>query len=79
VSPDPRTAAVVAVGDELLAGDHPDLNTAVIARALQSVGRRLERAVVMGDDELELARTIAELAARHALVFVTGGLGPAHD
>ena len=79
MSADRNTAAVITVGDELLAGDHPDLNTPAIAQALAGVGLRLERACVLGDDEAELARLVSEYAASHAVVFVTGGLGPTLD
>jgi len=74
-----RRAAVVATGDELIGGMTVDLNTSVIARRLSEVGWTVERAVVLGDDEEELAATYVDLAARYPVVISTGGLGPTLD
>ncbi|MCZ6596700.1 MAG: CinA family nicotinamide mononucleotide deamidase-related protein [Planctomycetota bacterium] len=72
-------AALVAVGDELLAGAHPDLNSPEVARHLADLGLTVDRVAVIGDDEEALAALVEELAARYAIVVVTGGLGPTLD
>jgi nicotinamide-nucleotide amidase len=74
-----RRAVVVATGDELIAGMTVDLNTSVIARELADIGWTVERAIVLGDDEEELAAVYNELAARYPVVISTGGLGPTLD
>src|SRR6185503_16131877 len=74
-----RSVAVVAVGDELLEGDHPDTNSPEIARALLTVGREARRFLVLRDDEETLARELLALCADHGAVIVTGGLGPTLD
>jgi nicotinamide-nucleotide amidase len=73
------SAAVVAVGDELLAGSHPDLDSPEIARALAGLGIPVKLVTVVGDDEQPIADVVARLAERFELVLVTGGLGPTLD
>jgi len=70
---------VVAVGDELLAGAHPDLNSPAIAVSLAELGRHVARVIVVGDDEAAIAASIAELCEEHGVVIVTGGIGPTLD
>jgi nicotinamide-nucleotide amidase len=74
-----RLAGVVAVGDELLAGAHPDLDSPLIAARLPELGREVVRVTVVGDDEPAIAEAVADMARRVPLVFVTGGLGPTLD
>jgi nicotinamide-nucleotide amidase len=74
-----RSVAVVAVGDELLEGDHPDTNSSEIARAVLAVGREAQRFLVFRDDEELLARELVLLCREHGTVIVTGGLGPTLD
>ncbi|HVS19096.1 MAG TPA: competence/damage-inducible protein A, partial [Planctomycetota bacterium] len=77
--PEPRRAAVVAIGDELVAGDFSDSNSGEIARALGALGIEVERFVVLGDDRPKLAHAFWELARDYAIVVATGGLGPTLD
>lgn len=72
-------AGIVAIGDELLAGAHPDLNSPWLASRLFELGRHVERVVVVGDDEAAIAAAIRELARDVPLVIATGGLGPTLD
>lgn len=74
-----RRAALVAIGDELLAGAHPDLNSPALAAGLSQVGWPVARAAVMGDDEVAIACTMADLCSEHGLVVASGGLGPTLD
>lgn len=74
-----ETAAIVTVGSELVEGLRVDTNTAEIARDLQRFGFRVAETVSVGDDEAALASQIGRLCDPHALVIVTGGLGPTHD
>lgn len=73
------SAAVVATGDELVTGAAVDTNSAAIAARLLENGFRIERFVVLGDDEDALASTLVDLGARCAVIVVTGGLGPTLD
>lgn len=74
-----RRAAVVAIGDELLAGDFVDSNSGEIARALAGLGIEVERFLVLGDDRPALAHAFWELARDYQIVVATGGLGPTLD
>lgn len=73
------TAAVVAVGDELLLGDTVNTNASWLGGELARVGVQVVASTMVGDD---LARM--QVALRRALddadvVVVTGGLGPTSD
>ena len=72
-------AGIVAVGDELLAGAHPDLNSPHLASHLAEHGRHVVRVTVVADDEEAIAEAISDLADRAPLVIATGGLGPTLD
>lgn len=71
--------AIVAVGDELLAGAHPDLNSPWLAARMAESGRAVQRVFVVGDDEADIARAVERAAEGTELVFVSGGLGPTLD
>ena len=72
-------AAVVCVGDELLAGDTVNTNAAWLGRRLTDRGVDVERATVVPDRVADIAGTVNEHRADHDAVVVTGGLGPTHD
>ena len=72
-------AVLCSVGDELLAGKHPDLNAPFLARELLALGVPVVEVAVVGDDEEAIATAVQRLATRAELVFVTGGLGPTLD
>lgn len=76
---DPASVGIVAVGDELLAGAHPDLNSPYLAYRCQEFGRSVRRVIVVGDEEPDIAAAVNALAAENATVFVSGGLGPTLD
>ena len=78
-APDPTAVGIVAVGDELLAGAHPDLNSPFLASRCIEFGRRVRRVIVVRDFEDEIAAAVTDLARDCATVFVTGGLGPTLD
>lgn len=73
------SAAIITVGSELVEGLRVDTNTAEIARDISRFGFRVTEATSVGDDDYQLAETIARLCAHNPLVVVTGGLGPTHD
>ncbi len=71
--------AVLAIGDELLNGELADTNTAAIGRLLNAHGYRLREGRTVPDDEAAIIAALRELASRHGVVAVTGGLGPTRD
>jgi nicotinamide-nucleotide amidase len=76
---DARSAACVAIGDELVRGDHADTNSGEIARALAQLGIEVRRCVVLGDDRDALERAFYELTREFQIVVATGGIGPTLD
>ena len=71
--------ALVAIGDELLAGKHPDLNSPWIAERLLDLDLSVDRITVANDDLAELTEVFRSLCARYEYVFSSGGLGPTLD
>lgn len=74
-----RSLAIVGTGDELVLGQHVDTNSGAIARRFQDIGWQPRRFVVLGDDEDGLVHELLELAVGHAVIVLTGGLGPTLD
>lgn len=74
-----KTVGICAVGDELLAGAHPDLNSPFLSRALLEQGREVVQVIVVGDREDQIAAAVLRLAESAELVLVSGGLGPTLD
>jgi nicotinamide-nucleotide amidase len=72
-------AEIIAIGTELLLGEIADTNTAVIARALRSIGLDLYRTAMVGDNAERIAQVIREALGRSDAVITTGGLGPTVD
>jgi molybdenum cofactor synthesis domain-containing protein len=72
-------AAVVTVGDELLAGDTENTNATWLCRELTERGVTVERVITVPDRVADIARVVNEYRAEYDAVVVTGGLGPTHD
>jgi molybdenum cofactor synthesis domain-containing protein len=76
---EPRTAAALIIGNEILTGKIADKNLGVLAKTLRQIGVRLERAVTVLDDVEGIAGDVRALASRYTHVFTSGGVGPTHD
>lgn len=72
-------AAVLLIGDELLAGHTRDANAHFLAQRLNALGHRLRRILVVPDELHEIQQALDALAPIADIVFVSGGLGPTHD
>lgn len=72
-------AAVILVGDELLAGHTRDANAHFLAQRLHQLGHRLRRVIVVPDEAHAIAAEIDHALPLADVVFVSGGLGPTHD
>jgi nicotinamide-nucleotide amidase len=73
------TAAIVAVGSELLTPFRSDTNSLAITARLDEIGVRVVLKCVVGDSIDDITRAIAAGAARAGLVIISGGLGPTSD
>ena len=74
-----KTAAICAIGDEILIGQIVDTNSSHIARALNSIGVRVGGISSIGDDRDTIIRHLGSLLESNDIVMVTGGLGPTKD
>lgn len=74
-----RIAAIVSVGEEILAGDIVDTNAAEIAKELRALGWTVRSIRTVGDDVPVIAGALRDAAAVGEVVLVTGGLGPTRD
>ena len=74
-------AAIVSIGDELLAGYTLDTNSNWIAQRLRALGIPLKRTTQVRDREGEIVEQVRRDLADPEIttVFCTGGLGPTPD
>ncbi|MCP4157932.1 MAG: competence/damage-inducible protein A [bacterium] len=72
-------AIFIAVGSEMLEGDHIDTNSVYVSQKLMERGILTDMKVVVGDDLLNLSWIIKNAFKRTQLVILTGGLGPTED
>jgi len=73
------TAAVVAIGDELLLGDTLNGNAAWLGGQLAAVGAQVVASTMVGDDLDRLAVVLRRALEDADVVVTTGGLGPTSD
>jgi nicotinamide-nucleotide amidase len=73
------TAAIIAVGSELLTPEKTDTNSLYITQVLNDLGIAVAFKSVVGDNRDELTAQIAHALSRHAILILTGGLGPTDD
>lgn len=72
-------AALLTIGDELLAGDTENTNATWLARQLAERGVTVERILVVPDDRTTIARHVREYSGGFDAVVVTGGIGGTPD
>jgi nicotinamide-nucleotide amidase len=73
------TAAIIAVGSELLTPTRFDTNSLFITEQLNTLGIEIVVKVVVGDEREELTRMFAAVRSHVDLVVFIGGLGPTDD
>ena len=73
------TAAIVAVGSELLTPSRADTNSLLITDLLNSCGIEVVAKLVVGDDKTHVADALRLALDRARLVVCCGGLGPTED
>mmetsp|Transcript_21225 Transcript_21225/g.53960 ORF Transcript_21225/g.53960 Transcript_21225/m.53960 type:complete len:533 (-) Transcript_21225:676-2274(-) len=82
VSPGSRqrhTAALLLVGDELLAGKVADTNAAFLCGELHAIGFQVAKLVVVRDDAAAIAAEVAALSPAVEVLLTCGGIGPTLD
>ena len=73
------TAAMLAIGDELLSGRTKDRNIGHLADILTAVGIDLKEVRIVPDEEERIVEALNALRSRYTYVFTSGGIGPTHD
>jgi molybdenum cofactor synthesis domain-containing protein len=74
-----KSAAILAIGDELLSGRTRDANMHYLAGWLTERGVALREARFVPDDEPAIVTALNELRRAYDYVFTSGGIGPTHD
>jgi molybdenum cofactor synthesis domain-containing protein len=74
-----RTAAILTIGDELIAGDVADTNGAWLAKRLERLGVAVAILAAVPDEIDAVARFVRREATETDVVLVTGGLGGTPD
>src|SRR3989442_15697541 len=75
----PKTAGIIIIGNEILAGKIADANAAYLCRALRALGVDVRRISVIPDEVETIAAEIAAHSRDHDVVFSSGGVGPTRD
>ncbi len=76
----PRSsAAIVAIGSEMLGPLRQDTNSLWLSARLEECGIAVVRKSIVGDDPLAILRELDSAAAAAQLILTTGGLGPTAD
>ena len=73
------TAAMIAIGDEILSGRTKDKNIGHLAEMLTIAGIDLKEVRIIGDEPQFIADTLNTLRRVYDYVFTSGGIGPTHD
>ncbi|GJM19075.1 MAG: putative competence-damage inducible protein [Phycisphaeraceae bacterium] len=74
-----RTAAVLAIGDELTLGQTLDTNSRWLSERLSELGVEVREHATVPDDADAIADAIDRLAGSVDLLVMSGGLGPTAD
>ncbi|MGK9055238.1 competence/damage-inducible protein A [Neorhizobium petrolearium] len=73
------TAAMLAIGDELLSGRTKDKNIGHLSDLLTLSGIDLKEVRIVADEEDAIVEALNALRGRYDYVFTSGGIGPTHD
>nr|WP_272210510.1 competence/damage-inducible protein A [Marinicella sp. W31]MDC2876403.1 competence/damage-inducible protein A [Marinicella sp. W31] len=76
---DNPTAAMLAIGDELLSGRTKDKNIGHLAEAMTLIGIGLKEVRIVADDADAIIEAVNTLRSRYTYVFTSGGIGGTHD
>lgn len=76
---DGLTAAILAVGSELLTPHKIDTNSLYISEVLNDLGIAVAFKSIVGDNRAELTAHVAHALSRHRILILCGGLGPTDD
>ena len=75
----PATAAMLAIGDEILSGRTKDKNIGHFAEVMTLAGIDLAEVRIVPDVEERIVEALNALRERYDIVVTSGGIGPTHD
>lgn len=73
------TAAMIAIGDELLSGRTRDANIHHLAHTLDARGVVLREVRIVPDEAGAIVAAVRALSGSVDVLFTSGGIGPTHD
>jgi len=73
------TAAMLAIGDELLSGRTRDSNIAYAAKRLTETGIDLKEVRIVADEEAAIVSAVNQLRRDYHYLITCGGIGATHD
>ena len=77
--PSPGTAAILAIGDEILRGETVNSNASFLANHLFDAGFEVRAHRVVSDHPTDIRVALQALQEQAAVIVATGGLGPTED
>ena len=75
----PESAAIIAIGSEMLGPLRQDTNSLWLSARLEEIGIPVVRKSIVGDDPALIGQELDNSARAASLVITTGGLGPTAD
>ena len=72
-------ASILNIGDEILIGQINNTNSSFIAQNLNTIGIKINKILVVGDNQDEIISAFDQLLKSSDIVIVTGGLGTTND
>ena len=75
----PESAAIIAIGSEMLGPLRQDTNSLWLSARLEEIGIPVVRKSVVGDDPALIGGELEHAARAASLILTTGGLGPTAD
>ncbi|MEP6802630.1 MAG: competence/damage-inducible protein A [Acidobacteriota bacterium] len=73
------SAAILAIGSEMLGPERQDTNSLWLTARLEEIGIPVVRKAIIGDDPDAIVRELATSSREASLLISTGGLGPTAD
>ncbi|XP_003383452.1 PREDICTED: FAD synthase-like [Amphimedon queenslandica] len=74
-----QTAGIIVIGEEILKGHVHDINSHYLAKELWSLGVKVKKISVVGDDVDDISQEVKIFSHLYDYVLTSGGIGPTHD
>jgi competence/damage-inducible protein CinA-like protein len=74
-----KTAEIINIGDELLAGHTLNSNATWMSKELKGIGVKVTKHIVIADEKHAINAALDQIDEETTYIFITGGLGPTED